>query len=410
MRPRAPMKTLHLYLTRQVVAALLLSVAVFIFVLLLGNVMKEILALLLNHQATLFGVAQAVALLIPFVLVFALPMGMLTATLLVFGRFSADHELTAVRAGGISLLALITPILILSLALSGLAGAINTEIAPQCRVAYKRLLFRLGLQNPGALLREKTFISEFPGYVIYLGKLKGEDAENIVINRIENTELVQRTRASKGKITYDATKQQYLFLLFDAQNTIRVHRTPTPPHATTTSAAALTSTNSANAANTTATTNVPVPPVAQTEDDWEVISFGEITVPVDFKHATPPQQKPKISEMTLGQLLRELRATERLGVDATPIKVQIHRQVSFAFACVGFTLIGIPLGIRAHRRETSIGMALSLILVVIYYSFIIVGQALETRPEFFPHLILWIPNFLFQTIGSVLLWRANRGI
>ena len=403
------MKTLHLYLTRQVVAALLLSVAVFIFVLLLGNVMKEILALLLNHQATLFGVAQAVALLIPFVLVFALPMGMLTATLLVFGRFSADHELTAVRAGGISLLALITPILILSLALSGLAGAINTEIAPQCRVAYKRLLFRLGLQNPSALLREKTFISEFPGYVIYLGKLKGEDAENIVINRIENTELVQRTRASKGKITYDAAKQQYLFLLFNAQNTIRVHRTPTPPHVTT-SAAALSSTNSASATNTTATTNVPVPPVAQTEDDWEVISFGEITVPVDFKHANPPEQKPKISEMTLGQLLRELRATERLGVDATPIKVQIHRQVSFAFACVGFTLIGIPLGIRAHRRETSIGMALSLILVVIYYSFIIVGQALETRPEFFPHLILWIPNFLFQTIGSVLLWRANRGI
>ena len=408
MRPRAPMKTLHLYLTRQVVAALLLSVAVFIFVLLLGNVMKEILALLLNHQATLFGVAQAVALLIPFVLVFALPMGMLTATLLVFGRFSADHELTAVRAGGISLLALITPILILSLALSGLAGAINTEIAPQCRVAYKRLLFRLGLQNPSALLREKTFISEFPGYVIYLGKLKGEDAENIVINRIENTELVQRTRASKGKITYDAAKQQYLFLLFNAQNTIRVHRAPASPPAT--NAAPALVTNITNVTNAPAPTNVPAPPAAQLDDDWEVISFGEITVPVDFKHATPPQQKPKISEMTLRQLLRELGATERLGVDATPIKVQIHRQVSFAFACVGFTLIGIPLGIRAHRRETSIGMALSLILVVIYYSFIIVGQALETRPEFFPHLILWIPNFLFQTIGSVLLWRANRGI
>ena len=398
------MKTLHLYLTRQVVAALLLSVAVFIFVLLLGNVMKEILTLLLNRQATLGGVAQALALLIPFVLVFALPMGMLTATLLVFGRFSADHELTAVRAGGISLLALITPILILSLALSGLAAAINTEIAPQCRVAYKRLLFRLGLQNPGSLLREKTFISDFPGYVIYLGKLKGEDAENIVINRIENTELVQRTRASRGTIKFDPAKQQYLFHLFEAQNTLRIRHTRPPAILTNAPPATAQSSNAPVSAKT------PPPTTPDPEDDWEVISFGEITVPVDFKYVAPAEQKPKISEMTLAQLLRELRETERLGVDATPIKVQIHRQVSFSFACVGFTLIGIPLGIRAHRRETSIGMALALILVVIYYSFIILGQAMETRPEFFPHLILWIPNFLFQTIGAVLLHRANRGI
>ena len=204
------MKTLHLYLTRQVLAALLLSVAVFIFVLLLGNALKEVMALLLNGQATLVGVLQAFALLVPFVLVFALPMGMLTATLLVFGRFSADQELTAVRAGGVSLLALISPVLALSLALSGLAAAINMEIAPQCRVAYKRLLFRLGLQQPGALLVEKTFISEFPGYVIYFGKRKGDDVENVVINRIERGELVQRTRASKGRIKFDKAKNQYL--------------------------------------------------------------------------------------------------------------------------------------------------------------------------------------------------------
>ena len=439
------MKTLHLYLTRQVVAALLLSVAVFIFVLLLGNVLKEILTLLLNRQASLGGVLQAVALLIPFVLVFALPMGMLTATLLVFGRFSADHELTAVRAGGVSLLALITPILILSLALSGLAAAINMEIAPQCRVAYKRLLFRLGFQQPSSLLMEKTFISDFPGYVIYIGKRKGDDVENVVIHRIEDGELVQRTRATRGKIKFDAEKRQYLFDLFDAQITLRVKHTPpapapappplspsatnpVPDAALGTNMVKLTNAAAPASAPTTtnlralARTNAPVPAsaLAKTnasatasrgtfEEDWEVISFGQMTVAVDFNRVTPTLQKPKISEMTFAQLQRELREQERLGVDATPIKVQMHRQISFAFACVGFTLIGIPLGIRAHRRETSIGMALALILVVIYYSFIILGQAMETRPEYFPHLILWIPNFLFQTIGGVLLWRANRG-
>ncbi len=362
------MRILHAYLTRQVFATLVMAVAVFTFVLLLDNMRREVLALLVNHQASFGLVCQAILLLIPFVFVFAMPLGMLCASLLVFGRFSADNELTAVRASGVSLLSLVTPILLLSLALCGLCGWFNLELAPVCRVAYKSLLLQQGMQNPESIITENKFVDDIPGYVFFAGKKTGHHLKDVLLYKLgTDGKMKGSLHATDATLISDLAHRELSVVFTNVQS-------------------------------------VGIP------DGAPPNYSRELTLTFDLRPSEEKARDPALSDMTFNQIRAKIAALERQGIDSTPAQVQLHRQVAFSFACFGFTLVGIPLGVRAHRRETTFGIAVAIILILVYYSFIILGQALRTRPELAPHLIVWIPNFIFQAAGIVLLWRANRGI
>jgi lipopolysaccharide export system permease protein len=389
-------------LTRQIIASLVMTVGVFTFVLLLVNVLNEILPLLISGQVRVGLVAEAFGLLIPFVWVFALPMGMLTATLLIFGRFSADQELTAVRASGISLLSMISPILILSLALCGLSALVNMDLGPRCRVAYNNLRssMKLDLLELSRLqLPEGRFIkyrNKDTDYQFIIGKNRDGNLQDVTVFVFKNeTNLVLALLAPTGTLEKDATNQQLIVHLHNAKT------------------------------------------VGFTEDQSTVPGSFELTLPpFQINSQTKRSLQPEYDDMTFFQLQDELRALQRTGgpvssrivhsreelqlinirlakaypASVTSILFHLHQQVAFSFACFGFTLVGIPLGIRMHRRETNIGIGVALVLVMVYYGFILLAQGLENHPECVPYLIVWLPNFIFQAVGAVLLWRANRGM
>jgi lipopolysaccharide export system permease protein len=385
-------KTLHNYLTRQIVASLLMTVMVFTFVLLLGNALKDILPLLVSGQVNLSVVATTVGLLVPFVWVFALPMGMLTATLLTFGRFSADQEFTAVRASGISLLSLVSPILLLSLVLCGVSAAVNMEIGPRCRVAFTTLRERLLAQLTTAQLPEG--FTDFKNCVVYVGRNYGDGRlERVMILRVKNQTNVEQTLlAPQARLEFDGRNRKLDLTLYEASGVNK--------DGSLGSSAELPLTFELDK-ETASEANVDDMTFQQLRGRMQYLEQRlRLPIPAPPKAMTPQQLAAWKSQMAAWK--------GQWHTDLTRVIFQMHRQVAFSFACFGFTLVGIPLGLRMHRRETNVGIAIALVLVVLYYSFVLVGQALDTRPECMPHLIVWAPNFLFQAVGVALLWRANR--
>ena len=405
------LKTLHKYITRQVLASLLLTVAVFAFVILLLNALKDVLPLLLGSHVPLWLVAKAFGLLLPFACVYALPMGLITATLLVFGRFSADQELTAARASGVSLLSLVMPVLGLSLLCCGLSAWFNLEIGPRSRVEFLKLKYDLLHEVANAQIPEgqmKRFTADGSQYELYVAKVHEGALEDVTVYRMQNeTNWDELIHAPHGRLLGSGGTNQLAVELTD----VRILR-----------GQIITAVGQINfgyspnvVANQTIKPKISDMTFGQLRQELRELRESHLTPAnltspaalADLQHLNLTV-KTNASAAEVGALLREAGAIR--DHQTAEVRVAMHRECAFSFACFGFTLIGIPLGIRVHRRETNIGIVLALGLVVIYYGFTMLGDSLAARPEFYPHLLLWLPNFIFQAVGTVLLWRANRGI
>lgn len=367
------MKTLQVYLLRQLIATVSLTVGVFTGLLLVGNVLSDIFELIATGRASGVLIGKALLLLVPFVLAFSLPIGLLTATLLLFGRLSADQELTAIRASGISPVRVAIPVVGFGMAMAVICGGFNLKLAPEARVAFKQLRDEVLRESGASILTDGRFIDLGPRITIYAQKVDGLKMRGVLIygttNIVENgvTNLLRNldVHAPEAELQLDARNRPIQLKLHQVQG------------------------------------------VYLSANEWQPLYLEQYVHEIaDFRKAA--ESNPRISDMTLGQLLAERHRLERDGGKATPVTVQIHRNLSFSLACIAFTMVGVPLGVRGHRRETNFGIAASLALVAAYYSFLLLGSALDTRASWHPELIVWLPTALFLGTGGLLLWRLNR--
>lgn len=390
---------------------------------------------------------------IPYILSFSMPISTLFAALLLFGRLSMDNEISAMKACGISLGRLVAPLVLLSVLFSGICVYINCEVAPEAKYASRRLLRSAGVEEPINLLEEGRFINDFPGLMIYVARKNGNIVKDVVAYELTGSGTVKRSvRAREGEIIPDDTNKVLLVKLYD----VRIEMPDlTDPHDV----------------SKTTYVNAEVYPIKldfkeMMEKGRGVRKRGRMTVTMmmdligyaDWADsltpeahddemrrvrnlvwsyesiAEPNEQEEAVLEMAMHhQHLLSLKQIEiekslsdtnavaaveetagaeapvvsPLQIEKSRLTVETNRRISTAVACFTFMLIGIPLGVKSHRKETSIGMVMSLAIVFVYYLFIIAAKALADYPALHPNLILWIPLLCTQFLGLWLIRRSS---
>lgn len=380
------MNLLDRHIFASVLGTCLAAVGLFAFVVALPNIIRELIGPLLAGQISVFGFLRLVWLFFLFAISYALPMGILTGVLLTLGRLSADSEITAMRASGLSVVRIARPIFLLGFLCAAFALYINLEASPRARVQFQRELAQAVRADPLSFIIPKTFIRDFRGCVLYVGEKNGNELRDIWLWELDDQRRVRReVRAEAGRLDYDEATNSLIPTLIRPKSE---ERDPDNPEDFTKSPKVL-------SAERAEEWRIPLEGYLsrssyRMKQEW--LPYLELRGEQEKLAANPPPPE-KSREHAREKMKTELIVQERFNL---------------SLAVFSFALIGVPLGIKVSRRETSANLGLALGLVLSYYLLTVIVKWLDRRPELRPDLLLWLPNLAFIALGLWLFSRIDR--
>jgi 50S ribosomal protein uL11 len=212
------MKIIDRYIGMSVVATAFFGVVVLSLVLVLGNLFKQLLDVLINNpDVPIATVLAFMALVLPFSLTFTIPWGFLTARLLVFGRISADNELVALKSNGVSVPRICIPVFMLAVVLSAICFWINIEVAPRAEQQMTKTIVDIATSNPAALFRADEVVDQFPDRRIYVGAKDGDRLKNLIVFELNEASEPTKMVYAKEGLTPDPANTRLLLRLFNAR-------------------------------------------------------------------------------------------------------------------------------------------------------------------------------------------------
>ncbi|HKW89841.1 MAG TPA: LptF/LptG family permease [Candidatus Acidoferrales bacterium] len=361
------MRILNRYVCREVISHALLGLAIFTFVFFVPQLV-QLMELLVQHAASAGQTAAVFFCSIPPVLVFTLPMAMLIGVLIGLGRLSADSEIVAINACGISLRRLLVPIGGIAIFTTAIAFAITLWIAPRSLRTLRSLENRLRASEASFAVQPQVFDERFPHMVLYVQDVSasGSRWRGILLADSSGSADSKVTLARNAIVIAD-TKQGKLEIHLEGASS-HEYDANDPSHYSLSSSALL-------------STELPL---ADSDAD-----------------AKAPRQLPVAQRNSLSLL--HVRGPEELEA-----RVEFQRRLALPSACFLFALLGVPIGVRPRRGGRAAGFVLTILLISAYYLLFVMGIHQAQLGRVSPGLGVWAANIATLLAAFLLLRRVEQ--
>ncbi|MBR4152922.1 MAG: LptF/LptG family permease [Selenomonadaceae bacterium] len=362
------LRILDRYIFQEVIFAFLFAICAFTAVFIGSGTLFKIARYITDYGASISSVVKIFVYGLPAIIMWTFPMSMLLATLLTFGRLSSSSEITAMKSCGISFSRIAAPAIFLGMVVTICAILFNEHIVPWANTAYNNVIYYEIQGNTELKSQDHIIVKEFSGErmerLIYAREYKAQ--EEILEG------VTMQVLNEEGKVTHveNATyaewrNEKWIMhdgMIYDLSDDQRTH----------------------------------------------TMKFDQQILPVNASPRQIVREQKKPEELTMSELKAQIEIMKSQYVNTNKLETELYQRVTVPMASLIFALIGVPLGLQPTRTPSSVGFALSVVIIFLYYAIMTLANAIGRSGAIAPMYAVWIPNIIGLLSGFVLIYRASK--
>ncbi len=366
------------YLLREIVPPFLVGLLLVMFVLLMNQVLL-LADLFIDKGVPVLKAFRVLGLLVPSMLVFALPMAVLMGILGGLARLSADSEIVAFRSLGVGPRRLAGPLMLFGLGGFLLTLPLALDIAPHANDAWVRTMTESVIARVRLNVEPLVFNETLPG-MVFLVRDVGRDKvwHDVFAYMGKDPSNPRLVMARSGTVRLFPEKRRAILELADG--------------------------------------HVYSGPLAAPGEDT-LTTFERLEEEIDVEGLFPSVSNAKrVREKDIGELIRDLKVLQAASPGRQPNvrqirahRIEIHKKLALPAACLVFALIGLPLGVMTGRAGRTGGFSLGLVIILLYYALITAGEKAAMDGRLSAFLGMWSPDIIIAVAGAWLFARLGRG-